>query len=177
MVVTVMIYAFRSVSGTHINPAVSIAFVVAGCFKSNHLLGYIIAQVLGAIFASLSLLLLFDGHNTLGATLPANSIWQSFVLELILSFMLMLVILFVSQDPSVEKYTAIAVGAAVAFEALVGGPISGASMNPARSIGPAIVSGHLEHLWIYILSPCLGMILASFTWLFSEITQLRIYLV
>ena len=92
--------------------------------------------------------------------------------------MLMLVILFVSQDPSVEKYTAIAVGAAVAFEALVGGPISGASMNPARSIGPAIVSGHLEHLWIYILSPCLGMILASFTWLFfSEITQLRIYLV
>ena len=80
----------------------------------------------------------------------------------------MLVILFVSQDPSVEKYTAIAVGGAVALEALVGGPISGASMNPARSIGPAIVSGHFEYLWIYIISPCIGMVLASFTWLFFQ---------
>ena len=164
--VTSMIYLFRSVSGAHINPAVSIAFVFAGGFKSSDLFGYILAQISGAILASLSLYVLFDGHKNLGATIPANSVLQSFILELILSFVLMLVILFISQSPTVERYTAIAVGATVAIEAFLGGPISGASMNPARSIGPALISGHFEHLWIYIVSPCFGMILASFTWRF-----------
>lgn len=169
--VTSMIYLFRSVSGAHINPAVSIAFVFAGGLKSSDLFGYILAQISGAILASLSLYVLFDGHENLGVTLPANSILQSFILEIILSFVLMFVILFVSQSPSIEKYTAIAVGATVAIEAFLGGPISGASMNPARSIGPALISGQLEHLWIYIFSPCLGMILASFTWRFCSKRQ------
>lgn len=164
LIVTVMIYSFGSISGAHINPAVSVAFSFTDIFKKKDLLGYILAQLLGAFVASGILAIMFNNHGNLGATLPFGDWQQSFVLEIILTFILMLVILFVSQDKSVNQFTGIAVGATVLLEAMFAGPISGASMNPARSIAPAIVSGNLDHLWIYIFAPTIGAVLASVTW-------------
>jgi aquaporin NIP len=165
LIVTIMIYTFGSISGTHINPAVTVGFQLAGCFGIKDVLPYIIAQVVGACMASATLVLLFsDYQGTLGATLPAGSEMQSFILEIILTYFLMIVILFVSQNKDTVQYTAVAVGAIVAVEALFGGPISGASMNPARSIGPALLSGNLQHLWIYIVAPLIGAALAAFSW-------------
>jgi len=168
LIVTVMIYAFGSVSGAHINPAVSIAFSLTDRFARKRLIGYIIAQLLGAFMASGILSLLFNEHDHLGTTLPFGSWQQTFVLELILTYFLMLVILFVSQNKATSQFTALAVGATVMLEALFAGPITGASMNPARSIAPAIVSGNTSYLWVYILATIIGAILASFTWLYMK---------
>lgn len=168
LIVTVMIYAFGSISGAHINPAVSIAFSVTDRFKTKNLLGYIVAQLLGALFASGILRLLFLEHDTLGATLPAGAWQQSFVLEVILTYLLMLVILLVSQNKAVTQFTGLAVGATVLLEAMFAGPITGASMNPARSIAPAMLSGQIDTLWIYIVAPILGALLASLTWKFMQ---------
>jgi len=164
LIVTVMIYSFGSISGAHINPAVTIAFSFTEIFNRKDLIPYIIAQIIGAILASATLKFLFQTHQNLGATIPAGDWSQSFILEIILTYFLMLVIIFVSQNKSVTQFTGIAVGATVALEALFAGPICGASMNPARSIAPAIVSGNVAELWIYILAPILGAVLASFTW-------------
>ena len=165
LIVTIMIYTFGSISGTHINPAVTVGFKLAGCFEIKDVLPYIIAQIVGACMASATLVLLFsDYQGTLGTTQPSGSEMQSFILELILTYFLMLVILFVSQNKDTAHFTAVAVGAIVAIEALFGGPISGASMNPARSIGPALLSGTLQHLWIYIAAPVIGAVLAAFSW-------------
>lgn len=164
LIVTVMIYTFGNISGAHINPAVSIAFSFTDRFEKKHLLGYIIAQLLGAFLASGILKLLFVEHENLGATIPFDTWQQSFILEIILTYLLMLVILFVSQNKSVTQFTGVAVGATVMLEALFAGPITGASMNPARSISPAIVSGTVAHLWIYVVAPIVGAILASITW-------------
>jgi aquaporin Z len=127
-------------------------------------LPYILSQCGGALLASLVLRSLFPDHETLGATLPAGPVMQSFVLELILTLFLMFVILSVATG-SQEKgaMAGVAVGAVIALEALFAGPISGASMNPARSLAPALVSGHLEHLWIYLAAPVLGASLAVLT--------------
>jgi aquaporin Z len=104
---------------------------------------------------------LFPGHETLGATRPAGSAWQSFVLEVVLTFLLMLVILSVSTGAKEKGITAgVAIGAVIALEAMFAGPVSGASMNPARSLAPAAVSGHLEFLWVYLAAPVLGALLA-----------------
>jgi len=168
LIVTVMIYAFGSISGAHINPAVSIAFAFTDRFDREKLLGYIIAQLIGAFLASGVLKVLFSAHPNLGATIPYGSWQQSFILETILTYFLMLVILFVSQNKETSQFTAIAVGATVMLEAMFAGPITGASMNPARSIAPAIVSGNIGDLWIYILSTLIGAILASFTWRFLK---------
>lgn len=170
--VTLMIYAFANASGAHINPAVSIAFSLTDRFDKKLLLGYIIAQIIGGILASLSLRILFTEHDHLGTTLPSGSWQQSFVLEIILSYILVLVVLFVSQRKSISRFTAIAVGAIVLLEAYFAGPITGASMNPARSIAPAIVSGNISHLWLYILAPIVGGVLASYSWsLFFKTTR------
>lgn len=166
LVVTAMIYTFGSLSGAHINPAVTLAFSAAGLFDKKQVLGYIVAQLVGALLASLSLAFLFSDHDGLGATLPSGTWEQSFILEIILTYFLMLVILFVSQDKSITKFTGIAVGAAVMLEALFAGPITGASMNPARSIAPALVSSNLSQLWIYIVAPVVGALLASLTWIY-----------
>jgi len=165
LVVMALILAFGRLSGAHINPAVSIAFALTPIFPKKDLIPYIIAQVMGALLASGVLRLLFPTATTLGETLPAGSEMQSFILEIILTYFLMLVILMVSQNtPEVSQYTAIAVGAVVLLEALFAGPITGASMNPARSIGPAIVAGNLQSLWIYIFAPIVGAVLATFSW-------------
>jgi len=161
LIVLVMIYSLGDVSGAHMNPAVTIAFAAAGLFPFASILLYIAAQISGALLASLSLHFLFPQNATLGSTLPVGSPMQSFLLELILSGILMFVILNVSHGAKEKGITAgIVVGAVIALEALFAGPICGASMNPARSLGPAIVSGHLEHLWIYLVAPVAGMLIA-----------------
>lgn len=161
LIVLAMIYTIGDVSGAHMNPAVTLAFASAGLFPLGRVFLYITAQISGAFLASLTLHFLFPQNETLGATLPAGSPMQSFVLEFILSAILMFVILNVSHGAKEKGITAgIVVGAVIALEALFAGPICGASMNPARSLTPAIVSGLLEHLWIYLLAPVLGMLLA-----------------
>ncbi len=161
LIVMAMIYSLGSVSGSHINPAVTIAFAVAKKFPAKEVLPYIIFQIAGAFSASLVLKFLFPENLLLGSTIPAGSEMQSFILELILTFLLMFVILNVSHGSREQGILAgIAIGSVVLLEAMFAGPISGASMNPARSIAPAFVSGHLEHLWIYISAPVAGSLLA-----------------
>jgi aquaporin NIP len=161
LIVLAMIYTFGDVSGAHLNPAVSIGFAAAQRFPWREVPGYVAAQLGGAVAASALLRGLFPADATLGATLPAGSPMQSFVLEVVLTFFLMLVILSVSTGAKEKGVTAgIAIGAVIALEAMFAGPICGASMNPVRSIAPAVVSGHLEHLWIYLAGPMLGALLA-----------------
>jgi aquaporin NIP len=164
LVVLAMIYALGDVSGAHLNPAVSIGFWISGRFPIASLLPYIGAQLSGAVVASAILRVLFPQHATLGTTFPAGTEWQSFLLEVILTFILMLVILNVSTGAKEKGITAgIAVGAVIALEAMFAGPICGASMNPARSFAPALVTFKLASLWIYLLAPVLGAVLAVFS--------------
>jgi aquaporin Z len=161
LVVLAMIYAFGDVSGAHLNPAVTTAFAVAQRLSWREVPGYVLAQLAGAFAASGLLRLLFPGDEKLGATLPNGSPWQSLALEVVLTFLLMLVILSVSTGAKEKGITAgIAIGAVIGLEAMFAGPICGASMNPARSLAPALVSGHLEHLWVYLLAPLAGAWLA-----------------
>ena len=161
LVVLAMIYTFGDVSGAHFNPAVTLAFAAAGRVEWRETPVYLSAQLGGAFAASGLLHLLFPADTTLGATLPSGTAAQSFVFELVLTFLLMLVILGVSTGAKEKGITAgIAVGSVIAFEAMFAGPICGASMNPARSLAPALISGHLEHLWIYLTAPVLGAALA-----------------
>jgi aquaporin Z len=161
LVVMAMISTFGDVSGAHLNPAVSIAFCAAKRLPVRDLAPYIAAQCAGAFAASLTLRALFPDSATLGATLPAGAVGQSFILEAILTAILMLVILAVSSGSKEKGITAgIAIGATVALEAMFAGPISGASMNPARSFAPAVVSGQTKDLWVYIAAPVLGALAA-----------------
>jgi aquaporin Z len=165
LVVLAMIYAVGDSSGAHLNPAVTCGFWFSGRFSGRQVFPYIAAQCVGAFAATGTLRMLFPAHPTLGTTVPAGAEIQSFVLELILTFLLMFVILNVSTGAKEKGITAgIAVGAVIAFEAMFAGKISGASMNPARSLAPAVVSGHLEHLWIYFVAPVVGACLAVFAW-------------
>lgn len=165
LIVMSMIYSLGNISGAHINPAVSIAFTISGRFPVKHLPGYIGSQLGGALLASFTLKFLFPASKLLGSTMPAGTEMQSFVLELILTFFLMLVILNVAIGSKEQgMFAGLAIGAVVGLEAMFAGPICGASMNPARSIAPAVVSGHFEHLWIYIIAPGAGAALAVPTW-------------
>jgi aquaporin NIP len=161
LVVLAMIHAFGDVSGAHINPAVTIAFAAAGRFPWNEVPAYIAAQLAGAFAASGLLKYLFPASATLGATLPSGAVSQSFILEVVLTAILMLVILSVSTGAKEKGITAgIAIGAVVGLEAMFAGPICGASMNPARSLAPAVMSGHFEHLWLYPVATVLGALIA-----------------
>lgn len=161
LVVLALIYTLGEVSGAHLNPAVTLGFVLARRFPLRSAAGYLLAQFAGAFAASICLRLLFPDHATLGATLPAGSALQAFVLEVILTFFLMFVILSVSTGAKEKGITAgIAIGAVIALEALFAGPICGASMNPARSLAPALVAGRLDALWVYLLAPVAGACLA-----------------
>lgn len=161
LVVLAMIYVLGDVSGAHLNPAVTIAFWAARRFPGASIVPYALSQCAGALAASLVMRALFPAHPTLGATHPAGPALQSLVLEAILTFILMFAILGVSTGPR-EKgaFAAVAVGAVVGLEALFAGPVSGASMNPARSFAPALVSGDLSALWIYLVAPTAGGLLA-----------------
>jgi aquaporin Z len=160
LIVMAMIYTLGDVSGCHINPAATIAFWLARRFPARQVAPYIASQVAGALLASLLLRLLFV-HPTLGATLPGGTSLQSFVLEVFLTALLMFVALSVSTGAQEKGIMAgAAIGAVVALEALFAGPICGASMNPARSLGPALVSGHVGQLWIYLLAPLIGSAIA-----------------
>lgn len=162
LVVLAMIHTFGDVSGAHFNPAVTLAFAAAGRFAWAHVPAYVGVQCLGALGASSLLHFLFPQNPAaLGATLPAGSDLQSFILELVLTAILMLTILSVSTGAKEKGITAgIAIGGVIALEALFAGPACGASMNPARSLAPALVSGHLAHLWLYLVAPVLGALIA-----------------
>lgn len=161
LIVLAMIYAVGDISGAHLNPAVTLGFWAARRFPAREVLPYIGAQGTAALMASATLRFLFAGHPHLGATTPAGAASQSFVLEVILTWLLMVVILSVSTGAKEKGITAgIAVGAVIGLEATFAGPISGASMNPARSLGPALVSGQMAGLWIYLLAPTIGALLA-----------------
>jgi aquaporin Z len=157
LIVLALIYALGDVSGCHINPAVTLGFYAAGRFEGRQVLPYVLSQCAGALLASIAVRLLFPTNSTLGATLPSGDALQSFVLEFLMTFLLMFVILCVSTGAKEKGVIAgVAVGSVIALEALFAGPISGASMNPARSLAPAVVSGRLEYLWVYLSAPTLG---------------------
>jgi len=167
LVIMAMIYAVGHISGAHFNPAVTFAFALSRHFPWPRLLGYWAAQLLGALGAA-ALLRASLGHIAhVGATLPSGSQGQSFLWELVLTFFLMFVIMAVATDTrAVGEAAAIAIGGTVGLDAMFGGPISGASMNPARSIGPALVSGDLHALWLYVLAPLAGATLAALAYQF-----------
>lgn len=157
LVVLAMIYAVGDVSGCHLNPAVTIGFFAARRFEARLVIPYIACQCVGAGLASLTLWAMFPAHPTLGATLPAGAAGQSFVMEVVLTLILMFVILAVSSGSKETGVLAgVAVGSVIALEALFAGPVSGASMNPARSLAPAVVAGRLDHLWVYLTAPFVG---------------------
>ena len=161
LTVLAMIYAFGDVSGSHINPAVTVGFWASGRFDRRRVLGYILAQCAGALTASGVVRMLFPAAQSLGTTVPSGSDVQAFVLEIILSLILMLVILSVPFNAKETGLLAgVAIGAVIAFEALFAGPVSGASMNPARSLGPAILAGEMDSLWVYLIAPIIGAMLA-----------------
>ena len=162
LVVAVMVYAFGQISGAHLNPAVSSGLAVGRHVPWSKVAAYSTGQVLGATTAALVLRVAFGAQANLGVTQPSGSDLQSFVCEAILTFFLVLVITAVATDiRPVRQSAALAIGGTVIVAALVGGPISGASMNPARSIGPAIVSGDLSHLWLYIVAPICGAVVGA----------------
>ena len=165
LVVATMIYSVGDISGAHLNPAVTIAFWISRSFPGREILPYIVSQATGAFSASLTLHSLFPADEFLGSTLPSGSAMQSFVLELILSFILMFVILRVANGSKEQgMFAGLAIGSVVLLEAMFAGPVSGASMNPVRSIAPAVVAGHTEHLWVYVLAPIVGAGIAVGAW-------------
>ncbi len=161
LVVMALIYTFGDVSGAHFNPAVTLAFVAARRFEARHAAPFIAAQLVGGVAASLLLRILFPTDATLGATVPRGAALQSLILEIVLTWLLMLVILNVSTGAKEKGITAgLVIGAVIGLEAMFAGPICGASMNPARSLAPALVSGQWGALWLYILGPIAGALLA-----------------
>ncbi len=167
LIVMTMIYAIGHISGAHINPAVTLAFWAVRHFPTRLVPVYLAAQLLGALAASLTLRAMFGTTTNLGATLPAQGDGQSFALEIVLTFFLMFVIMAVATDVrAVGQAAAIAIGGTVGLEALFAGPITGASMNPARSLAPALVSTTWDAQWVYIAGPILGALAGAFVYRF-----------
>jgi len=164
IIISAMIYVFGNISGTHINPAVTIALVIGKLTTLKDASFYIIAQILGAILASVLLKFMFSENLTLGATIPSSELMQSFILEFVLTLFLMLTILGVTSKKEFSTIAGLIIGLLVTGIILFAGPISGGSFNPARSLAPAIVSGNLTALWIYIIAPTLGAIVAMLVW-------------
>lgn len=166
LAVMVMVYAVGHISGAHFNPAVTIAFATCGRFPWKQVPVYVSSQLVGSTLASGTLRLLFGGkHELFPGTIPAGSDLQSLVLEFIITFYLMFVISGVATDNrAIGELAGLAVGATVLLNVLVAGPISGASMNPARSMGPAIVSNRYEAIWVYIVGPIAGAIAGAWAY-------------
>jgi aquaporin NIP len=172
LVVLAMVYAVGHLSGAHLNPAVTLAFSVARHFPKSTIPIYLASQCAGAIAAMTVLNLILPPGTETGATLPHVGVWQAFGWEVILTFFVMFVVMSVATDTrAVGTMAGIAVGAVVTIAAFVGGPITGASMNPARSLGPALVSGNLQHLWIYLAAPVVGAVSAAlvYNWIRHEV--------
>lgn len=173
LVIMVMIASVGHISGAHFNPAVTVAFALTRHFPWRDVPTYAGGQVLGATLGALTLRVLIGDVADLGTTVPSGDVWQSFGLEILLTAVLMFVIIAVATDTrAVGETAAIAIGATVALDALWGGPISGASMNPARSIGPALVAGVGTDQWIYIVAPLIGAAVGGFLyqWLRKDAT-------
>lgn len=167
LVIMAMIYAVGHISGAHFNPAVTFAFALSRHFPWSRAIAYWCAQVLGALVAALLLRGSLGNIAHVGATLPSGSQGQSFLWELVLSFFLMFVIMAVATDTrAVGEAAAIAVGGTIGLDAMFGGPISGASMNPMRSAGPAIVAGNLHSLWVYLVAPPIGAAIGALAYQF-----------
>ena len=164
LVVMAMVHAVGDISGAHMNPAVTVGMWASRRLPTGLVLPYVLAQLAGGFAASGLLKVLFPQHPTLGATIPAGSAWQSFVLEIVLTWILMAVVLRVSSG-SKERgmFAGITVGSVIAVEAMFAGPICGASMNPVRSLTPAVTAGVVDTLWIYLAAPLLGSLLAVAT--------------
>lgn len=175
LVIAVMIYALGHLSGAHLNPAVSIGFAVGRHLGWRTVAAYAAAQTIGAIAGALVLRITLGGGADLGVTHPTGSDLQAFAWEAILTFFLMLVVTSVATNVrAVGEAAALAIGGTVALGALVGGPISGASMNPARSIGPAIVSGDVTALWIYLTAPVIGAVAAALLYRYLRADEERV---
>jgi aquaporin NIP len=167
LVVMAMIYAVGHISGAHFNAAVTFAFALSRHFPWPRAIAYWCAQFLGALIAAALLRGSLGNIAHVGATLPSGSQGQSFLWELVLSSFLMFVIMAVATDTrAVGEAAAIAIGGTIGLDAMFGGPISGASMNPMRSLGPALVSGDLHALWLYILAPIIGTSLGAVAYQF-----------
>lgn len=165
LTIMVMIAATGHISGAHFNPAVTIAFALTRHFPWLEVPFYVAGQFIGAVLGALTLRLVIGDVAGLGVTLPADAAGQSFGLEIILTAFLMFVIIAVATDTrAVGETAAIAIGATVALDALWGGPLSGASMNPARSLGPALVSGIWTDQWIYVIAPIIGAAIGGFVY-------------
>ncbi len=165
LVVMVMIYSIGELSGAHLNPAITLGFFLAGRFPLREVWFYVAAQCIGAVAASGVLRLILPDAPTLGQTAPSGSWSQAFILEIFLTAMLAFVILCVATGSKEQGIMAgIAIGGAVGLEAIFAGPISGASMNPARSLGPAVVAGDMSSLWVYLVAPVIGAALAVAMW-------------
>ena len=165
LIVMCMIYALGNISGAHFNPAVTLAFALFNKFKWKQVLPYVMSQTIGAFAASTLLRLLFPANKLLGATLPSGVWSQTFILEFILTFLLMLVILHVANGSKEQgMFAGLAIGATVLLEAMFAGPICGASMNPVRSLAPAVVSGHTQYLWVYLTATVFGALSAVPVW-------------
>ncbi len=161
LVVAALVYALAHISGAHFNPAVTIGFWTAGEFPGVRVPGYVMAQIVGAIAASSVLRIMFGHIAFLGATLPNGSVSTSFWLELLMTFLLVFVILGSAvHGRATKNFAGIAIGSTIALDALFGGPISGASMNPARSLGPALVAGVWQSQWVYLVAPIAGALIA-----------------
>jgi MIP family channel proteins len=174
LVIMVMIYAVGHVSGAHFNPAVSFAFALTRHFPWPRVAAYGAAQAIGALAAAALLRASLGERARVGATLPSGSQGQSFLWEVVLTFFLMFVIMAVATDTrAVGEAAAIAIGGTVGLDAMFGGPISGASMNPARSLGPALITGDLHALWLYLLAPLAGAALGALAYQFVRGEQVR----
>jgi MIP family channel proteins len=172
LVIMVMIYALGHISGAHFNPGVTLAFAVTRHFPWSRAAGYWAAQVVGALVGAALVRGSLGAHAHDGATLPSGTQGQAFLWELVLTFFLMLVIMAVATDTkAVGEAAAIAVGGTVGLDALFGGPVTGASMNPARSLAPALLSGDLHAVWLYLVAPPLGAVLAALTYQFLRAAQ------
>jgi len=161
-----MVYAVGHISGAHLNPAVTLAFATCGRFPWRQLPAYVLAQMLGSTLAAGTLRLMFGGrHEHFPGTLPTGSDVQSLVIEIITTFYLMFVISGVATDNrAIGELAGLAVGATILLNVLIAGPVSGASMNPARSVGPALVSGQYRSIWVYLVGPVAGAVAGAWAY-------------
>ena len=162
--VATAVYAFGPLSGAHINPAVTIGLWTRGALDRGHVPAYVVAQLAGAVTASLALVPLFGDAVSSGATVPRIAVGPAFLVEALMSFALLVVILAVVDHRGSRGVGSLAIGLAVGMDSLMGGSLTGASMNPARSFGPAVASSTWTQHWLYWVAPILGMITAALFW-------------